>query len=238
MQPWLKRLFFSIGLISLISFNATASTLQNIDQIAPILSAKSPHLNPTVLKLALEAYNCASLSGMPRRPLLTIIDYSLPSAAKRMWVFDLSRNKLLFNNLVAHGQGSGDALSHYFSDRPETHASSIGLYLTENTYIGHDGFSLRLAGLDKGFNDTALSRDIVMHGASYVSDQMARAYNMIGRSWGCPAVPKPLAAPIINTIKEGSLIFAYYPNNKWLQSSRYLHCSANLAANHSNTKDV
>lgn len=230
MSKRLVRIFLSMGIMALVSLSAGAANLQNVDQIAPTLNSKSPHLNPTVLKLALEAYNCAALSGVPKRPLLTIIDYSLPSAAKRMWVFDLSRDKLLFNNLVAHGQGSGQAMSRYFSNQFDTHASSIGLYLTQNAYVGHDGFSLRLAGLDRGFNDKALSRDIVVHGASYVSDQMARSYNMIGRSWGCPAVPQPLAAPIINTIKGGSLIFAYYPDNKWLKSSRYLHCTGQLTA--------
>ncbi len=193
-------------------------------------SLKTDNLNPSVLKLALEAYNCAKLSGLSKSQTLTIIDYSLPAAQKRMWVVDLASKQVLFNSLVSHGQGSGDKVSaNYFSNTGKTHASSIGLYLTGYVYQGHNGYSLKLHGLDKGYNDRAESRNIVVHGAPYVNEQIAQT-GQLGRSWGCPAVPKNLAQPIINTIKNGTLVFAYYPDKGWLKKSVYLNCPANILA--------
>jgi hypothetical protein len=195
-----------------------------VDQTIPAITAKAPGLNPDVLKLALTAYNCAVESGYGKQKKLTIIDYSMPDSQKRMWVIDLNTDKVVFNSLVAHGQGSGGVTPTRFSDTPETHESSLGLFMTGDTYIGHDGYSLHLHGLEKGFNDQAYNRSVVMHGAWYVNEDAARG-GSIGRSWGCPAVPQKLAQPIVDTIKDGSLIFAYYPNSKWLKQSQFLHCS-------------
>lgn len=204
-------------------------TTTPVDLTVSAITSQAPALNPKVLKLALEAYNCAQASGYSKQKTLTVIDYSMPSTQKRMWIIDLANNKVLFNNLVAHGQGSGDVMATRFSDKSETHESSIGLYLTAETYEGHNGYSLRLKGLDKGFNDLAYSRAIVVHGARYVSDSMAKS-GRIGRSWGCPAVPQKMAKPIVDTIKDGSLMFAYYPNNNWLNQSKFLHCAVNYQA--------
>lgn len=195
-----------------------------------IAKSSSKEINPKVLKLAESAYQCAEISGVAKSKNLTIIDYSLPSDQQRMWVIDMSKNKVIYNTFVAHGQGSGNLMATHFSNEPSSHASSLGLYLTGNVYEGHNGYSLRLYGLDKGFNDHALSRAVVMHGAPYVSDGIARG-GRLGRSWGCPAVPQPLAKPIIDTIKNGNLVFAYYPDKHWLGQSKYINCSAKLAAN-------
>lgn len=199
----------------------------SLSQKAQVLAHAAPNINPQALKLALSAYQCAVLRGQSEQKLLTVVDYSKASSEKRLWIFDLSRNKVLFNSLVAHGKGSGDTYATYFSNQPETHASSIGLFRTGEVYTGRNGYSLKLYGLEKNFNEKAASRAIVVHGAAYVNEQSAGASRRIGRSWGCPAVPAPLAKPIINTIKGGSLVFAYYPDAAWLHKSQYLHCTGN-----------
>jgi hypothetical protein len=153
---------------------------------------------------------------------LTVIDYSRPSTDKRMWVFDLATRALLFEELVAHGRASGENLATSFSNIAESHQSSLGLFRTEDTYVGRNGYSLRLRGLDAGFNDQAYERAIVMHGAPYVSDAFARAQGRIGRSWGCPALREGIAREVIDTVKGRGLLFAYYPDPAWLTSSKYL----------------
>jgi hypothetical protein len=151
-----------------------------------------------------------------------VIDYSKPSTAKRLWVFDLRSRALLYEELVAHGRGSGDDFATAFSNDPQSHQSSLGLFETAETYSGKNGYSLRLKGLDPGFNDKALARAIVIHGAPYVSQEFARSRGRLGRSWGCPALREPVAHEIIDRIKGNGLLFAYYPDRKWLRSSRFL----------------
>ena len=180
-------------------------------------------LDPDVFDLAMRATTCAVKSGdVPNPTTLTVIDYSKPSTEKRLWVFDLKAHSLLYHELVAHGQGSGDNLAKHFSNEAETHSSSIGLYVTENTYIGKNGYSLRLNGLDRGFNDHALDRAIVMHGAPYVSDEFAKAQGRLGRSWGCPALREGIAREVIDRVKGGGLLFAYYPDPAWIKASKFL----------------
>lgn len=191
------------------------------------LAAWSPatagSIDQRVLQLALSAASCAVRSGNVQNPkTLTVIDYSRPSTARRLWVFDLLSHNLLFEELVAHGQGSGGNVPSVFSNEPDTHASSLGLFVTSDTYVGRNGYSLRLLGLDRGFNDHALARAIVMHGAAYVSDLVSRALGRMGRSWGCPALREGIARTLIDKIKGGNLVFAYYPDERWLKSSKYL----------------
>ena len=181
-------------------------------------------LDPHVFNLALNAASCAVRSGRIAAPAtLTVIDYSKPSTLKRLWVIDLRSRALLFEELVAHGQGSGSNMATRFSNEPETHRSSIGLFETKDTYIGKNGYSLRLKGLDEGFNDMAWDRAIVMHGASYVSQEAIKVLGRLGRSWGCPAVSPLVAQKIIDTIRGGSAIFSYYPDKQWLSKSAFLH---------------
>jgi len=182
------------------------------------------NLNPKVLKLGLSAYNCAAKKHIPKKDYLTIIDFSLPSEKKRLWVIDLTQKKVIFNTLVAHGKNSGLFTAVKFSNRPQSLQSSLGLYLTSSIYFGSHGKSLHLIGLDKGYNDKAFSRRIVMHGASYVSDTFVAHYHRIGRSWGCFALPMNKIGPVITKIKNGSLIFAYADQKKWIESSKFLHC--------------
>jgi hypothetical protein len=192
-----------------------------------VLSAWNPSslgtIDANVFGLALRAANCAVRSGAVADPAtLTVIDYSKPSTEKRLWVFDLRAREMLYEELVAHGQGSGGNLPTVFSNEPETHTTSLGLYVTDDTYVGKNGYSLRLDGLDRGFNDRARDRAIVMHGAPYVSERFAETQGRLGRSWGCPALREGVAREVIDRVKGGGLIFAYYPDQDWLNGSRYL----------------
>ncbi len=185
------------------------------------IDAKTTDLNSKVLQLALTAYEHAEQKGIVKKPYLTIIDYSKPSFEKRMWIVDLRNNSVPFHTYVAHGVGSGNTNATRFSDQPGSKESSLGTFVTANTYYGHKGLSLRLDGLEKGFNDKALSRAIVIHGAWYVNPDFINKYHRTGRSWGCPAIETTLAKPIIDTIKNGSVVFAYYPNQGFLDHSQY-----------------
>ena len=188
------------------------------------LLSQAPGLRENVLKLALGAATCAEDRGLvKRRELITVIDYSLPSSEPRLFVFNLMTKKLLFRELVAHGKNSGGNLASFFSNSSGSLASSLGLYVTADTYTGGNGYSLRLKGLEEGINDMAWDRAIVMHGAYYVSREAVKALGRLGRSWGCPAVRAEIADKIIDTVRGGSPIFAYYPDKKWLATSAFLH---------------
>ena len=184
-----------------------------------------------VLELAVRAFQCGQTAGLFDRSLLTVIDYSLPSSVKRLWVIDLARKRILFHELVAHGEGSGDEYASEFSNEPGSRQTSLGVFRTEDVYSGGNGYSLRLAGLEPGVNDLAMERRIVMHGAGYVSDRAVNALGRLGRSWGCPALSYGVSRRVIDVIKEGSAVFAYYPDSRWLRQSRFLnHCSATRMA--------
>jgi hypothetical protein len=181
-----------------------------------------------LFEIALKAATCAVKSGAVQDPsTLTVIDYSKPSTDRRLWVYDLRNRSLLYEELVAHGQGSGANYATMFSNAPDTHRTSIGLFVTDDTYVGRNGYSLRLNGLDEGFNDRARERAIVMHGAPYVSASFVKTQGRLGRSWGCPALSEGVARDVIDTVKGGGLVFSYYPDQDWLNSSRYLgDCAA------------
>ena len=189
--------------------------------------ADADALNTTVLRLALNAATCArEMGAITNSRLLTVIDYSKASTEPRMWVLDLERERVLFEELVAHGQGSGDNYATRFSNMEGSHQTSLGLFRTADTYVGANGYSLRLDGLEAGVNDRARERAIVMHGAPYVNDVSMRTLGRLGRSHGCPALRPAVARTVIDTIKEGSLVFAYYPDQQWLKGSRFLNgCS-------------
>lgn len=193
--------------------------------LAAALHRLAPAANPAVIDLALKATDCATARGEPPSDRLAVIDYSLPSTEPRLWVFDLVHRKLLFHELVAHGRNSGDDLATKFSNQPESLESSLGLFRTLGVYDGRNGYSLRMEGLDPGFNSNALERALVIHGASYVNSSLARKAGRIGRSWGCPAVRPAVARQLIDALKDGQYVFSYYPNRQWLGSSRNLQCS-------------
>ena len=202
---------------------ATAGAPAADDSLVQMLLKQAPGLRANVLKLALDADHRASQRGLVKRPnLLTVIDYSLPSSQPRLFTFDLLTHELIFRELVAHGKNSGGDSASFFSNSPGSLASSLGLDVTEDTYVGHNGYSLRLQGLEEGFNDMAQERAIVLHGAYYVSREAVKVLGRLGRSWGCPAVRAEIAQKVIDTIRGGSAIFAYYPDKNWLASSAFL----------------
>ena len=195
------------------------------DRLAMEMAAAAPAANPHVLSLAARAAECAKRQGLLSTfQHLAVIDYSLPSTQPRLWVFDVARGRLLFQELVAHGRNTGERVAEHFSNVEGSKMSSLGLYQTAGTYYGSNGYSLRLRGLDQGFNDNALARAIVMHGAPYVSEAIAERLGRLGRSWGCPAVRQEVARTVIDTLKGGALLFAYYPDSKWLKGSPLLQC--------------
>jgi len=175
-----------------------------------------------VLEMALGAAGCAVRAGDTTAPTtLTVIDYSKPSTEKRLWVFDLKSRELIYEELVAHGQGTGANMATQFSNEPDSHRTSLGLFRTDASYVGRNGYSLRLDGLDKGLNDRARDRAIVMHGAPYVSAAFVKSNGRLGRSHGCPAVSADVARRMIDRVKGGGLVFAYYPDAR-LKNSKYL----------------
>lgn len=198
---------------------------QSLNQKKENLYKKGIMLNKKVINKVVIALKCAAQYNIEHNNILTIIDYSLPSNKKRLWVFDLVKNKLLFYTYVSHGIKSGTLLSKYFSNRVNSKTSSIGVYSTGKAYYGRHGISLKLIGLDKDFNDNAYRRFVVMHGAWYVGENFIKRYGRAGRSWGCPAVPLNLVEPIINTIKDNSLFLVYYPSNNWFIKSKFLNCN-------------
>lgn len=154
--------------------------------------------------------------------IISIADFSVPSSKKRFFIIDLKNYKILFNTYVAHGQNSGREYANSFSNTHESLQSSPGFYVTKETYYGSKGYSLRLEGEEKGINDNALARGIVMHAAPYVNEGLAKGRGFIGRSWGCPAVVPELNQSIINKIKNGTCLFLYTPNKNYISSSRIL----------------
>ena len=212
----MKRLILALSagflLMSAPEVRATC-TESHSQSLTKQLLKQAPGLKAEVLRMALRARDCAAEQGLvKRKDLLTVIDYSLPSSKPRLFVFDLAEKKILFRELVAHGKNSGGNTADFFSNSPGSLATSLGLFVTADTYVGSNGYSLRLKGLEEGVNDMAWDRAIVMHGAPYVSRAAIRALGRLGRSWGCPAVRKEVARKMIDTLRGGSPIFAYHPD--------------------------
>jgi hypothetical protein len=181
-------------------------------------------IDTALFALALDAAAHAVTRGdAPAPRTLTVIDFSKPSTEKRLWVYDLRSRALLFHEHVAHGRGSGANMATSFSNVPESNQSSLGLFRTAEPYIGKHGLSLRLDGLEPGINDRARDRAIVIHGADYVNAATAKAQGRLGRSLGCPAVRPDVAKSLITAVKDGGLLFAYYPQQSWLSASTYLN---------------
>ena len=193
--------------------------------------AQAPGLDRAVLQLALAAQHCAVARGAAKPPQrLAVIDYTRPSTEPRLWVFDLPGATLLFAEHVAHGKGSGENMAARFSNRDGSFESSLGLFTAGETYDGENGYSLRMDGLEPGINDRARARLLVMHGADYVDPQQAQRQGRLGRSWGCPAVRRAVAHEVIDSLKDGQMVFAYYPDRQWLDGSRFLRCDAPASA--------
>lgn len=173
---------------------------------------------------ALTGYNILLNSGkIIKDNLLSILDFSLPSGKKRLFVIDIETGELVYNTYAAHGKGSGADMAKIFSNKPNSHKSSLGFYITGETYNGKHGESLRLNGIEKGFNDNALARGIVIHSASYADESIVERQGFIGRSQGCPALPQNISKEIITKIKNGSCLFLYSPDKNYIAKSKLLN---------------
>ncbi|WP_414000163.1 murein L,D-transpeptidase catalytic domain family protein [Flavobacterium sp. W1B] len=168
---------------------------------------------------ALKGFNRLKEEGVISKNILTLIDFSLSSNSKRLWVIDLNTNKILYNSLVAHGRNTGEEFATSFSNSAQSFKSSLGFYATGEIYSGKHGKSLRLDGLEKGINNKARERAVVIHGADYVSDSFIKNNKRLGRSLGCPAIPLQLVDEIIQTIKDKSCLFIYYPSESYKGAS-------------------
>jgi hypothetical protein len=186
-------------------------------------------LSKQAYEYAMAGYSKLLVSGkIINEGVLSIIDFSLPSSAKRLFIIDVKNATVLFNTYVSHGRNSGKAMANEFSNNPESFKSSLGFYITSGTYFGKHGYAMRLVGEEKGINDNAFNRGIVMHSAAYVSEKYINSQGYIGRSEGCPAIPSQLHKAIIEKIKNGSCLFMYSPVKYYSAKSALIQ--ANSAA--------
>lgn len=221
LRAFMSCLFASL---SLMAVSPSGVALSFDEDLTRELARSAPNLNRDVLQAALQATHCAVRNGVEEPQRLAVIDFSLPSSERRLWIFDLAKRELLMRELVAHGKNSGLNEATEFSNIVNSYQSSIGLFRASESYQGKHGYSLRLDGLEEGINDRARERAIVIHGADYVDPHWVSEYGRIGRSHGCPAVRQGVIQKVVNTLKGGQLVFKYYPEQNWLQSSSYLHC--------------
>lgn len=186
-----------------------------VDSLYKAMDLEEKGLKKNVFFAAMKGYEyLLSKEKIRKEGLLTICDYSQSSSKKRLYVLDITRAKVLYQTYVSHGKNSGGEYAKSFSNKEDSHKSSLGFMITADTYFGKAGYSLRLDGMERGINNNVRSRDIVMHGSDYVNAERADEGNQMGRSYGCPAVPKAISNKIINTIKGGSCFFSY-SNDKW-----------------------
>lgn len=174
---------------------------------------------------AIKGYNQLSDADKIEKELLTVVDFSLPSSEKRMWVLDMATNEVLFHTYVAHGRNTGGKMATKFSNKTNSFQSSLGFYVTGETYFGKNGFSLFIDGMEKGINDNARSRYVVIHGADYASTDFIKRTGRLGRSLGCPAIPREVTQDIIDTIKGKSVLFIYHPNKDYAAKSPMLNAA-------------
>ena len=218
----LRHLCLQGLLLGLFSSPLQAATPPS--DLAGSLARVAPGLDRQVLQHAVAAMQCAVNHGAGEAQRLAVIDYSQPSTVKRLWIFDLERKQLLLRDLVAHGRLSGENHANRFSNVVDSFQSSLGLFRAAESYHGKHGYSLRLDGLEPGVNDRARERAIVIHGARYVDPRLVSTQGRIGRSLGCPAVRPQVARLVVDQLKGGQFMFAWYPDQRWLQSSAYLNC--------------
>jgi len=187
------------------------------------LSLDSLGLSRQAFEDAVTGYlNLLKTGTIQSKGILSIVDFSIPSFRKRLFVLDVENGKLLFNTLVAHGRNSGQILATRFSNQARSLKSSLGFYLTGETYTGKKGLALRLMGIERGINDNAFNRGIVVHAAPYVNDEISKVYGRLGRSEGCPAIPVDIHRPVIEAIKNGSCFFIYGNDKRYMSQSKLL----------------
>lgn len=202
----------------------TYSTVDNAAVLYDELELSSLGLSKQAFEYAYKGYQkLASKNRLNNSSVLTICDLSQPSSNKRLYILDLCENKVLMTSYVAHGRGSGVSYATRFSNSVRSHQSSLGFYITGSSYNGQHGLSMKLTGIEPGFNNLATKRHIVLHGAAYVSDEYLQSNKFMGRSYGCPAVPKDECSEVINLVKDGTCLFIYHPTKKYLKNSKILN---------------
>lgn len=205
------------------SADSSATILDGSLHLYDQLQTQAKTLKKDAFMAAWRGYQSLLKMGkLHNKKVMTIIDFSLSSLSRRLFVVDIQKGKLLYNTYVAHGMKSGKEYAKSFSNKPESNQSSLGFYVTQGEYEGKKGIALRLNGVEKGINDNAMSRGIVLHGADYADGRACRHQGFLGRSEGCPAVPVEATAPIINAIHHGSAMFIYYPSQQYLAKSKLL----------------
>ena len=219
-----KRIAVFTGNDSAKTFSPDRSDKAVANDVYTLINLEKKGLSRDAYELALKGYNNLLKKNLIRnKNIISIIDFSKPSSQKRLYVIDMKRKKLLFQSLVAHGRNSGLEYATSFSNEEDSHKSSIGFYVTLNTYTGDCGYALKLRGCDRGFNDNAYDRAIVIHGSKYVTEDFLNSNGFLGRSWGCPALPEKISKKIIDVIKNGSCLFLYHPTKNYLLTSRVLN---------------
>lgn len=201
--------------------DASTPLINQINKIYEVAELKDADLDYQVFEKALTGYYNLKNNLNPEKAILTVIDFAKASTQKRLWIIDLKNSKLLLQTYVAHGKESGKNLAKHFSNVAESHQSSLGFYITNETYFGNHGLSLRLDGFDIGINDQARNRDIVMHGAAYVSEDFINQNGRLGRSFGCPAIPIQLTNNIIELVKNKTCLFINGAKNDY--QSKFLN---------------
>ncbi len=233
-QPQITNINFEVGdsrgaLIPAYSqtFERNLNRINFEDSIYSLYQAvglKEMNLDYEPFRYAMIGFYSLKQDGLLNtKDLISIIDFTQTSTEKRFYTIDLAKKKVLFNTLVSHGRTTGGNKSSVFSNKSGSNASSLGFYLTAETYVGSKGYSMRLDGLDKGYNDQMRKRAVVMHNAKYVSDDWIKKYGRLGRSQGCPALPVEISKKVIDVIKDRTVIFAYYKDDGYLKSSKYLN---------------
>ena len=177
----------------------------------------------SVMKAAHQGYSVAEKKHITHTPIMLVVDFSKPSSEKRLWMIDMDHDTVLMHTYVAHGSGSGANTVTKLSNKPQSNASSIGFFLTGQHYVGKHGKSVRLQGLESGFNDHAATRGIVIHSAPYISKATIKALHRLGRSWGCFALNNKDLKEVLKSSHEPVLLMAYYPDSHWTHSSHYLN---------------
>jgi len=224
MRYILILIFLLIPLVNnarIVEPKANNSVCTNNEELFTALKLAESGLNRTIFDLAIKGLNkLVTIGKLLNSTIVTIADYSQSCNKRRLYVIDLKNKKLLFNTYVAHGRNTGSEFARSFSNEEGSLKSSLGFYITARPIIGsHTGYSLLIEGVEKGFNDHAGKREIIVHGADYASEKFIQKYGRLGRSFGCPTLPPELNKPIIETIKDGTCLFIYNPDNKYLEGS-------------------
>jgi hypothetical protein len=227
--------FVSIKEVSASSSKLWASVEVFEDSVKTLYSSiglEKYQMNYDAFRYAIIGYhNLISESAITDKGIVTVIDFTQASTKKRFFTIDMKRGKVIFNTYVSHGKNTGENFATAFSNIEHSNQSSLGFYVTAETYVGSKGYSLKLDGMDKGYNDKIRRRAVVMHSADYVSEKWITKYGRLGRSQGCPALPKELSRTIIDTIKGGTPVFAYYNDNNYLSASTHLNLEKLLGQN-------